>query len=82
MIKKELILKDKNIKIKIHQDYLEFTKNSNYMVIAYKFIANIYLNKQADVPLNILINLAKKVPLYIIDHNGYVVAEVKVNVQN
>lgn len=77
MIKKELILKDKNIKIKLHKEYLEFTKDSNYMVIAYKFIANVYLNKLANIPLNLLVSLASKVPLFIIDHNGYVIAEVK-----
>lgn len=80
MSKKELILKDKNIKLKVFTNYLEFTKNEISFIISYKFISHIYLINLAKVPLSDILKLAQKVPLYFIDSNGYILSKIDVDV--
>ena len=80
MIKKLLILKDKNIMLRVHTDFLEFSKDGVAFVISYKFISSIYLNKQANIALPQLVKLAKKVPLFFIDFYGNIVAQMSTDV--
>lgn len=77
---KILVLKDKNIKIKVHKTYLEFNNENKDFIVAFKHISQVYCTKHIDISVQQLIEVAKKVPLFFIDHNGYIIAEVKADV--
>ncbi len=76
-MKKELIFKNPNTKIKILPTYLQFYSNGLPMLLGYKHISHVYINKSIKIYLNDLYKLSKKVPVYIIDHNGYILATIK-----
>ena len=76
-MKKELIFKNPNTKIKVLPTYIQFYSNGLPMLLSYKHIAHIYINKSIKIYLNDLYKLSKKVPVYIIDHNGYILASIK-----
>lgn len=80
MNKKELIVKDKSIKIKLCTNHLEFIKDNMSLVISYKFISNIYITNQLNISLKDITKLAINIPVFIIDFNGHILAKVDVNV--
>jgi len=76
-MKRELIIKNPNTKLKIFSKYLSFTLNGATMLMAYKHINNIYINKTVNISLSDLYKLSLKVSVYITDHNGYILASIK-----
>ena len=76
-MKKELIFKNPNVKLKVFTTYLQFVSNGVPMLLSYKHIKNIYINKTINIALNDLYRLSLKIPVYIIDHNGYILASIK-----
>jgi len=72
----KLILQDKTTRLKVHNKYLEIQKSGESKIIAFMHIEEIYLYQELKVPIKICIQLAKKVPLYIIDRYGYIVAKI------
>jgi CRISPR/Cas system-associated endonuclease Cas1 len=79
-MKKTLILKDKTIQIKIHDQYIEFVSENKEFISAYKYISEIYMSKFIDISLTDALCIAKHVPLFFIDHNGYIIAKVTTDV--
>lgn len=75
--KKELIFKNPNTKLKISSTYIQFYSNGVPMLLGYKYIKHIYINKTIKIELKDIYKLSIKVPVYIIDHNGYVLASIK-----
>jgi hypothetical protein len=76
-MKKELIFKNPNTKIKVSKDYIQFNSNGLPLLLSYKHINNVYINKSIKILLNDLYRLSQKVPVYIIDHNGYILSSIK-----
>ncbi|MBE0490779.1 MAG: hypothetical protein IBX44_00845 [Sulfurospirillum sp.] len=79
-MKKVLILKDKTINIKTHEDYIEFTNDNKEFIAAYKYISEVYINKHITVSIEDVLKIAKKIPLFFVDHNGYIIAKVSADV--
>lgn len=79
-MKKVLLLKDKTISIKTHENYIEFTNDNKEFIAAYRYISEIYINKQINVSVDEVLKIAKKVPLFFVDHNGYIIAKVSTDV--
>jgi len=79
-MKKILVLKDKMIEIKIYEEYLEFVCEEKEFIAAFKHISEVYINKQINISLDKTLKIAKKVPLFLTDHNGYIVAKVETDV--
>jgi hypothetical protein len=76
--KSPLILKNPKTKIIVHKNYLELFIDGSKYVISFLHILEIYLNKNISIKPSQLIAIAKKCPLYFIDHHGYVVGALKV----
>lgn len=79
-MKKVLLLKDKTISIKTHENYIEFTNDNKEFIAAYRYISEIYINKQINVSIDEVLKIAKKVPLFFVNHNGYIIAKVSTDV--
>jgi len=79
-MKKVLLLKDKTINIKTHEECIEFTNDNKEFIVAYKYISEIYINKKIDISIDNMLKIAKKVPLFFVDHNGYIIAKVSTDV--
>lgn len=79
-MKKRLILKDKTIQIKIHSQYIEFISQSKEFMAAYQYISEIYMSKHIEISLIDILSIAGHVPLFFIDHNGYIIAKVSTDV--
>jgi len=76
--RKPLILKSPKADIKIHSDYLEITLDGLHYVVGYSHISEIYLNKNIAITLSDLLKIALKKPISLINHYGYVVAEIRI----
>jgi len=76
-MKKIVILKESKIKIAVYNDYMVVTRNGIDNVVALRYIKELYLNKTIELSLSACVKLAKQFPLFLTDHNGYVIAEVK-----
>ncbi len=75
--KKELIFKNPNTKLRIFSTYIQFYANGVPMLLGYKYIKHIYINKTIKIELKDIYKLSMKIPVYIIDHNGYMLASIK-----
>jgi len=73
-----LILKHPKSDIKVHQEHIEIEVEGLHYVLGYTQIAEVYLNKNIAISLPDLMRLANKKPLSIINHYGYVVAEIRI----
>ena len=71
MKKKVLILKDSDIKITVHNSNLQIENNDSYIIVAFRHIEKIFLNKNIDITIDDCYKIFQKVPLFFIDHNGY-----------
>ena len=76
-VKKELIFKNPNTKLKIFSTYIQFYANGVPMILGYRYIKHIYINKTIKIELKDIYRLSTKVPVYIIDYNGYILASIK-----
>jgi hypothetical protein len=77
MNKKVLIFKEPSSNITVYPEYLMIKSIYHDRVISFKHIQIIYLSKTIDIDIATCYELSTKVPLFIIDHNGYILAEVK-----
>ncbi len=75
-MKRIILLKNQNTKIKIRQEYIEVYTPQNSFVVAKKFIKAFYINKLAKISITVAIELAQIAPLYFIDQNGYIKAQL------
>ena len=75
-MKKIILLENQNTKIKIRQDYIEVYTPQNSFVVAKKFIKAFYINKLAKISIAVAIELSQIAPLYFIDQNGYIKAQL------
>ena len=76
--RKPLILKSPKASIKPHKEYLEVSVEGLSYVMGYTHISEIYLNKNIAISLPDLVNIALKKPISLINHYGYVVAEIRI----
>jgi hypothetical protein len=77
MKKQLLILKDSQTKIKAYHDYIDIKTFKDSYVVSYMHLKAIYLNKAIDIDISTCYSISVKVPLYIIDQNGYILATLR-----
>ena len=75
-MKQIILINDKKAKIKLAKEYIEITKHQEHFIIAKKFIKALYINRYVKIPITILIELTSIAPIYFIDHNGYIKAQL------
>ena len=76
MSKRRLILKQKGLKLYPHKKFLEFGIEGKRYTIAYRHLEALYLAISIEVSLSDLLKIAKQTRLYLIDHHGYIRAEL------
>ena len=77
MKKQILILRQSSTKIIIRSDHMEVITLGRSYVVAYRHLDAVYLNKAIRVDIGTCYALSRKVPLFLIDHNGYLLAELR-----
>ncbi len=76
MKKRTLILRDPKTRLTLHEAHLEIhTPVASYRV-AFVHLARVYLNKSLDVTIGTCYALSQKAELYLIDHEGYILAKL------
>jgi hypothetical protein len=74
--KRQLILRNPKTRLTLHTDYLEISNPINRYAVAFRHIGAIYLNKAIRVEIGTCYAICRRVPLWIIDQDGYIIARV------
>ncbi len=77
MSQKIIILKENTTKLTVFEEYMSIKNIYDDLIISFSHIKMVYLNKSIEVDIATCYEISKKVPLFIIDHNGYIIAELK-----
>ena len=77
MNQRVLIIKEIETKIAVHKEYIQIKNFEQDLIISFLHIRSIYINKSIEIGLKECYSIMQKVPLYIIDHNGYILAQLK-----
>lgn len=77
MRKRILILRDHRTKLRYHDEFIEVSSLLSSYRVAFIHLERIYLNKSIEVDIATCYAISQKVPLVLIDHNGYLLAEIK-----
>jgi len=75
--KKVLILREPSSVLTVFDAYIAIKNIYNSSVISFVHIEEIYLSKSIKIDINTCYKITKKVPLFIIDQDGYILAELK-----
>jgi len=79
MKKRVLILKEPTTSLKVEDTHLEIKNLLNNFIISFAHVKAVYISKVIKVDIGVCYKISQKVPLFIIDQNGYILAELKVN---
>jgi len=77
MRKRVLILRDSRTKISAHSEYIEIKNILSSYIVSFRHIEAIYINKAIFIDIATCYFISTKVPLFLIDQNGYILAELK-----
>jgi hypothetical protein len=77
MRQRVLIIKEVETNIRVQKDYIQIKSFKQDLIISFLHISSIYINKSIDIGLKECYSIIQKVPLYLIDHNGYILAQLK-----
>lgn len=80
--KRALIIKNPKIKINAHDCYIEVYDYVKPTIISYKHISVLYINKTSNIKLSTILKISSKIPVQIIDHNGYFLAKIQMEKNN
>lgn len=77
MKKRLLILKESSTKLTVHSDYIEIVTPEHSYVVAFCHLGALYLNKAIKIDIGTCYSLSRRVPLFLIDRHGRLLAELK-----
>ncbi len=67
------MVKDAKTKVVAHEEYLYIRGvDHQAMIVGYVHIKALYLNRGVGITILQCYKISKKVPLFLIDHNGYI----------
>ena len=72
MNKQIVIIQDMRATLIPHAEYLEFSLEGRRRMIAYRHIRALYLYDGVHISLKVLVKIATKVPLFIVDRYGVI----------
>jgi len=76
-MKKSLIIRTTETKVKVHSDYLQIKSVYDDKVVGFKNIGAIYINKTVKIKLSDCIKLMAHFPVFITDEHGKILASLK-----
>lgn len=77
MMKKTLIIKDSSTTIKVYSSYMIIASPSQSVVVAFRHIKELYINKTILLTPSQLLRMASVFDVYFIDHHGYILATIR-----
>jgi len=77
MSKSVFIFREASTKITLYPEYIHVKSIYHDKVIAFRHIEMVYVSKSIDISMATCYELSTRVPLYIIDNHGYILAEIK-----
>lgn len=75
-MKRSIIVKDSEVRIRVEQDYLSLESFEGDQVIGFRHIKAVYLNKALALDIGECYKIMQRVPLFIIDEHGYILARL------
>ena len=75
-MKRSVIVKDANVTIMVGSDYLSLKSLEEDQVIGFRHIKAVYLNKALSLDIGECYKIMQKVPLFLIDEHGYILAQL------
>ena len=76
MSQRVLIIKDKETEITVHKEYLHIENFEQSFIISFVHIKAIYINKSLNLDIGECYKISQIIPLFLIDHNGYILSEL------
>lgn len=76
-MKRSVIVKDAEVEVSVGSDYLSLKSFEEDRVIGFRHIKAIYLNKALALDIGECYKMMQKVPLFIIDEHGYILARLQ-----
>ncbi len=77
MSKRVLIIKNKETEITVHKEHLHIENFEQNFIISFIHIKAIYINKSLDLDIGECYKISQKIPLFLIDHNGYILSSLE-----
>ena len=68
-----LIIKDKNIELKLYKRFFYIKTNYEDKIVSYRYIKALYINKDIEVDFKILLKLASFFEVHYINDKGDIV---------
>jgi len=75
-MRRSVIVKDSNVKVTVEQEYLLLNSFEEEQVVGFRHIKAVYLNKALALDIGECYKIMQRVPLYIIDEHGYILARM------
>ncbi len=76
-MKRSIIVKDSDVEVRVERDYLSLESFEGDQVIGFRHIKAVYLNKALALDIGECYKIMQRVPLFLIDEHGYILAELK-----
>lgn len=74
---KNIIIKDSRVEVRVEQEYLSLESFEGDQIIGFRHIKAVYLNKALGLDIGECYKIMQRVPLFLIDEHGYILAELK-----
>ena len=74
---KTIIIKDSKVEVRVEQEYLSLESFEGDQIIGFRHIKAVYLNKALALDIGECYKIMQRVPLFLIDEHGYILAELK-----
>jgi len=76
-VKRSVIVKDSEVKVSVEQNYLLLKSFEADQVIGFRHIKAVYLNKALALDIGECYKIMQRVPLFLIDEHGYILARLQ-----
>jgi len=80
-MKRSVIVKESKVEVRVEQDFLSLDSFEGEQIIGFRHIKAVYLNKALSIDIGECYKIMQRVPLYIIDEHGYILARMVEEVQ-
>jgi len=80
-MRRSIIVKDSDVRVRVEQEYLSLESAEGDQVVGFRHIKAVYLNKALALDIGECYKIVQRVPLYIIDEHGYILARMVEEVQ-
>ncbi len=75
-MRRSIIVKDSEVKVRVESDYLSLESFEGEQIVGFRHIKAVYLNKALSLDIGECYKIVQRVPLYIIDEHGYILARM------